>query len=416
MRYSEGVATIVRKTGHRKGRKSYDGYLHYYDEDGKRKSVHRERNSRSAAKEAIRIVRNRLELGGPKALETEVTTFAHLADYAEKEMYVEAEYNDDGEKLCGVRDASTYKAHLKHFREFFGDKKLRSIKVRDLTNYRAFRLRSTRPGPNKTRVNIKKGSVARELTTLRAMLNEAKRNRWIDESPFKFARKNEVVKSSDRKARTLFLTFGQEIQLLKACEREDRRHLKALIIVAVDTGARFGELIKLKKAQLEFSEPGWIHGLINYKNMGGDKQLRDAVMTPRVREALLDMINHPPKKAFKALRSGEKPSSDLVFGISDNVRSAWDGALEEAGLKDVGLHFHDLRHTPGTRVQKMVDLLNIANALGHKDPKTTAQVYINHTQEDLIEFAQAVERAVAAGYQQAMTDEATPDQESTLVS
>jgi len=87
--------------------------------------------------------------------------------------------------------------------------------------------------------------------------------------------------------------------------------------------------------------------------------------------------------------------------------------LEEAGLNHLGLHFHDLRHTPGTRVKKMVDLLDIANALGHRDPKTTAQVYVNHTQEDLIEFAQAVERAVEAGYQQAMTDEATSNQEST---
>lgn len=416
MRYSEGVATIIRKAGPRKGRKSYDGFLHYYDEKGKRKSVHRERNSRSAAKEAIRLVRNRLELGGPKALETDVTTFAQLADYAEKEMYVEAEYNEDGEKLCGVRDASTYKAHLKHLREFFGAKKLRTIKVRDLTNYRAYRLRSTRPGPDKTRLSIKKGTVARELTTLRAMLNESKRNRWIDENPFKLARKNEVIKSSDRATRSLFLTFGQEIQLLKACEREDRRHLKSLIIVAVDTGARFGELIHLKKSQLDFSDPGWIRGLINYKNMGGDKQLRNAVMTPRVREALLDLINRPPKKVFKALRSGEKPSGDLVFGISDNVRTAWRGALKDAGLKHLGLNFHDLRHTPGTRVKKMIDLLDIANALGHRDPKTTAQIYVNHTQQDLIDFAQAVEKAVAAGYRQVLAEEATPDQESNLVS
>jgi len=258
-------------------------------------------------------------------------------------------------------------------------------------------------------VNIKKATVARELNTLRAMLNEAKRNRWMDENPFNLARKNEVMKSSDRTARTLFLTFGQEIKLLKACETEDRRHLRALIIVAVDTGARFGELIHLRKPQLDFTNPGWIRGLINYKSMGGDKQLRDAVMTPRVREALLDITTNPPKKAFRALRSGEKPPADLVFGISHNVRTAWDGALEDAGLKHLGLHFHDLRHTPGTRVKKMVDLLDIANALGHRDPKTTAQVYINHTQEDLIEFAQAVERAVEAGYQQAMTDEAIPN-------
>jgi len=103
------------------------------------------------------------------------------------------------------------------------------------------------------------------------MFYEAKRNQWIKHNPFEFARKNEIIKSSDRKKRNLFLTFNQEIKLLKACETEDRRHLRALIIVAVDTGARFGELINLTKAQLDFSGAGTIYGLLNYKDLGGDK-------------------------------------------------------------------------------------------------------------------------------------------------
>ncbi len=106
----------------------------------------------------------------------------------------------------------------------------------------------------------------------------------------------------------------------------------------------------------------------------------------------------------------------LVFGVSDNVRTAWAGALEDAGLNNVGLHFHDLRHTPGTRVQKLISMGNIANALGHKDPKTTAQVYVNHTEEDLDEFAKAVEQAVEAGYKQAMSQDVAADQESNLIS
>jgi integrase len=247
------------------------------------------------------------------------------------------------------------------------------------------------------------------------MLNEAKRNQWIDENPFAFARKNELIKSSDRKKRNLFLTFDQEIKLLRACQTEDRRHLLALIIVAVDTGARFGELIKLKKTQIDFTGLGTIHGLLNYKDLGGDKQTRNAKMTARVREALLDVIQNPPKKAFKVQR-GKQPSADLVFGISNNVRTAWAGALEDAGLTHLGLHFHDLRHTPGTRVKKLIDLVDIANALGHKDPKTTAQIYINHTDEDLIDFAKAVEQAVEAGYKQAMSDEVKPDLASGLIS
>jgi integrase len=67
-----------------------------------------------------------------------------------------------------------------------------------------------------------------------------------------------------------------------------------------------------------------------------------------------------------------------------------------------------LRHTPGTRVQKLIDILNIANALGHKDPKTTAPVYVNHTEQDLVDFAKAVEQAVEAGYKQALLDDQRP--------
>ena len=364
----------------------------------------------------LRKLRNELEDRGPKALEKNVVSFVQLADYCEKEIYVQAEYNSAGEKLFGVRNASAYKAHLKHFRDFFGARKLKDISIADVKRYRSHRLRSTRRGPNGTSVNIAPATVARELQTLRAMLYEAKRNQWIKQNPFEFARKNEVIKSSDRKKRNLFLTFNDEIKLLRACQTEDRRHLRALIIVAVDTGARFGgELIHLKKAQIDFTGPGTIYGLLNYKDLGGDKQTRNAKMTPRVRETLLDIISNPPKKAFKVQR-GKKPSEELVFGISNNVRTAWAGALEDAGLTHLGLHFHDLWHTPGTRVKKMIDLVDIANALGHKDPKTTAQIYINHTDQDLIDFARAVEQAVEAGYREAISEDVKPDQESKLIS
>ena len=411
MKYSEKV--YKRK---RNGRVYYDGMLRYYDEQGKRRTLHRERTTMSAARDALREALNDLEERGPKALKSNVVTFAHLADYCETEIYVQAEYNEAGDKTnAGVSEVATYKSHLKHFREFFAGRKLKDLSIADLKRYRSHRLRSTRKGPNDTRVNIKPGTVARELNTLRAMLNEAKRNQWIKENPFAFARKNEVIKSSDRNKRNLFLTFNQEIKLLRACETEDRRHLRALIIVAVDTGARFGELIKLKKAQIDFNGSGTIYGLVNYKDLGGDKQTRNAKMTPRVREALSDVIRNPPKKAFKVQR-GKQPSADLVFGISSNVRSAWSGALEEAGLTHLGLHFHDLRHTPGTRVKKMIDLVDIANALGHKDPKTTAQVYINHTDQDLVDFARAVEQAVEAGYREAMSEDVKPDLESGLIS
>jgi hypothetical protein len=130
--------------------------LRYYDEQGKRKTIHRERSKKSDAREAIRKALNELEERGPKALESNVVTFAQLADYCEKEIYVEAEYNDAGEKLSGVRDVSTYKAHLKHTREFFKAKKLKDISIADLKRYRSHLLRCTRRGPNNTQEPLAK--------------------------------------------------------------------------------------------------------------------------------------------------------------------------------------------------------------------------------------------------------------------
>jgi hypothetical protein len=132
------------------GKIVYDGVLAYYDEHGKRKFAHRERKTQYAAKEALRKLRNELEDRGPKALEKNVVSFAQLADYCEKEIYIQAEYNSAGEKLFGVRNASAYRAHLKHFRDFFGGRKLKDISIADVKRYRSHRLRSTRRGPNGT--------------------------------------------------------------------------------------------------------------------------------------------------------------------------------------------------------------------------------------------------------------------------
>lgn len=105
MKYSEAVYKRIRN-----GKVYYDGMLRYHDDKGKRKTLHRERTTKSAAREALRQALNDLEERGPKALENNVVTFALLADYCEKEIYVEAEYNSAGEKLFGVRNGSAYKA------------------------------------------------------------------------------------------------------------------------------------------------------------------------------------------------------------------------------------------------------------------------------------------------------------------
>ena len=97
-------------------------------------------------------------------------TFQDLATHCEQTKYCEAEYDEAGNKLFGVRDTSVYEAHLKHFTELFGRIRLETYRVGNLRGYRNHPLRSKTKGGG----NVNVGTVNREMNTLRAMLNGLK--------------------------------------------------------------------------------------------------------------------------------------------------------------------------------------------------------------------------------------------------
>ena len=374
MRYSSSITRRKRRS-----RTEYIAVLNYYDESGQRRQKRRTSFSSSEAKRIARELEDEYLEGGEVALYSDNLTFEQLADHCQKTKYCEAEYDESGNKLFGVRDTSVYEAHLKHFKEFFGKIRVRDIRVGMLRAYRNHRLRSKTKGGG----NVNVGTVNREINTLRAMLNEAKINDWITVNPFTKARPGELISTADEQPRETILTYEQEQRLLKECEGENRRHLKALVIAGLDTGARKGELLRLTWPQVDF-ENGVIRALISYKGKNGALLKRDVVMTERLRETLIDLQKNKPIKAFRRLKSGKKPSELLVFGITRNVRRSWDGARKDSGLEDV--RFHDLRHSAGTRLSEILPVVHVGKVLGHRNPKTTNR-YINPDHEVLVRAA-----------------------------
>ena len=88
---------------------------------------------------------------------------------------------------------------------------------------------------------------------------------------------------------------------------------------------------------------------------------------------------------FRKLKNGELPDQTLVFGIVTNIKRSFDGARVDAGLPE--LHFHDLRHTAGTRLSAGgMSTALVGEILGHSDPKTTYR-YINRTSDTVSEAA-----------------------------
>lgn len=232
MKYSTAISK--RRRGKRT---EYIARLTYKDEiTGLRKEKSKSASSYAEVKRVLRKLEDDFLSGGQTAIESDAVTFAELAKHCQTTKYCEAEYDKEGRKLFGVRDTSVYKAHFKHFTAFFGTMKLRNIKVAQLRAYRNHRLRSK----TKTGGNLDVSTVNREMSTLRAVLNEAMVHDWILVNPFNKVRPGELITITDERNRETILTAVEEQRLLKACEGDNRRHLRALVIAALDTGARKG--------------------------------------------------------------------------------------------------------------------------------------------------------------------------------
>jgi len=75
------------------------------------------------------------------------------------------------------------------------------------------------------------------------MLNFARQNEWIIKNPFTLT-KGVILKAAEIE-RDRILSFDEESRLLAVCI-DKRAHLKAILICALDTAVRLGEIFKMR--------------------------------------------------------------------------------------------------------------------------------------------------------------------------
>jgi site-specific recombinase XerC len=214
---------------------------------GKRRDLQRRGQSKAHARDLLQALLRDIDATDGQAPRNERKTFAELCDYFDKHYVKAAEYVD-GCKVAGVRSLGTAKGQLKVLREYFGSSRLRSITHGDVRQFRAVRL------AQKTRTKTQRtiASVNRELSMLRRMLNVAQREGWVLRNPF--AAGDSLISLADENKRERILTREEEVKLLAACETPQRAHLKAILICALDTGMRQGEIFSLRWRDVDLEE------------------------------------------------------------------------------------------------------------------------------------------------------------------
>jgi integrase len=236
----------------------------------------------------------------------------------------------------------------------FGDKRVIDITEFDVDD--GLIELSKRPGRGKK--ILTGSSINRYKSTLSAVFIWF--NRHQDYKRLQYSnpvRKEHVSTFPENPAKDRFLTREERAQLLEAASggRWDRMYL--LVLMALTTGCRKGELLNLAWGDIDLKE--------RTAYLGSTKtgKPRYVPLTQPVVEALMRFRSKPVFKVFHSTISKTTPRC---------IKQDWVWTLKRAGIGHV--RFHDLRHTAASHlVQAGRTLFEVAILLGHSNTTMTAR-------------------------------------------
>lgn len=192
-------------------------------------------------------------------------------------------------------------------------------------------------------------TVNRYLTTLSHVFTVAiKEWFWVHENPV-----SKIQKLREPPGRVRFLSDEERQRLLEAV-RQGPPSLEVVVVLALYTGMRYGEIMGLRWQNIDFARKR----LVLEKTKNGSKRgipLTEPSLEVLIRWAALHSSAQKDSLLFPS-ESGDKPFS---------VRTSWRTAVKKASIED--FHFHDLRHcTASYMAMTGATPQEIAEVLGHK--------------------------------------------------
>jgi len=234
------------------------------------------------------------------------------------------------------------------------------------------------------KAGIRDSTINRDLDALRTVLSKAVEWRLITEHPMREVKRTRI----DIRGRLRYLSPEEEKRLRAALvERDEARHdgrrrfnawraargyktlppyegypdhLSPIVLLALNTGLRRGELLGLRWADLDLTAA----------------RLTVRGLTAKSGITRYVPLNTEAVTVLQKWQKGRKVEGDvLVFPgptgePMTTLKTAWQPVGKAARLKD--FTFHDLRHTFASKlVQAGVDLNTVRELLGHADIKMT---------------------------------------------
>ena len=218
------------------------------------------------------------------------------------------------------------------------------------------RKKDGKPGTRKETKYLSNKSINNVLTLLRHMLKVAKKRGLISTVP-------EVEAYRVLEPDTDFLSFEEADRLLEGAR--DLGEWRTMIVVALRTGLRFGELLALRWEDVDLVAGKLTVKKSIVKGMEGEPKGRKSREVPLGDEVLRALKQH------RHLR-GPRVFCDEDGAVLRGPKSRWEleRACKRAGLRLVG--WHTLRHSFASHlVMRGVSIVTVQRLLGHVDIHTT---------------------------------------------
>lgn len=196
-------------------------------------------------------------------------------------------------------------------------------------------------------------TVNRYLAALSHALNTAINEwEWIESNPVL-----KIKKQPESQGRVRYLDDNERNKLLIACKHSSNQQLYTIVVLALSTGMRKGEILNLKRRDVFLNE-----GFVVLDKTKNKERRR----VPIIGHAHAVLSNH-----LKVARL----SSEYVFPSKDgkkpiDIKRPWEVAVSSAELDD--FRFHDLRHSCASYLaMNGASQRDLMEVLGHKTVQMT---------------------------------------------
>jgi integrase len=233
-----------------------------------------------------------------------------------------------------------HRERAKQFLPYFAETPIGRITKNDILRYRKQRQSDyQRAQDSDDPKPLSQTTLNRDIEVIRHLLFWAADEGFIPANPIARIR---MVR--ERGKRRPVMPVADELKLLAACSD----HLRPIVIAALDTGMRRGELLNQRFEDVDFDRK--VISVSHSKTAEGEH--RQVPMTRRVLELL----------------EGLRKPKGVLFTFEGQpirrIKTGWAGALRRAGLPHY--RFHDLRHTFNSRLGDLGIIADVRKELmGH---------------------------------------------------